>query len=76
MRIGRNIIDIETLDVDDLTVVIAEARAIRKRKLTAQDLMQRMKALISEAHAEGFDFIDICGTKVLVAEEIELYDNK
>lgn len=76
MRIGRNIIDIETLDVDDLTVVIAEARAIRKRKITAQDLMQRMKALISEAHAEEFDFIDIRGTKVLVAEEIELYDNK
>ena len=75
MRIGRTIIDLDSLTVEDLTAVITEARAIRKRKEKAEELKRRMTELINEAKDNNFDFIDKDYGNVLEPTDFILYDN-
>lgn len=76
MRIGRTIIDLDSLNVEDLTAVIDEARKIRARKQKAISLLKRMNELLNEAKEEGFDFIDKDFGNVLTDHDFEMYDNQ
>ena len=76
MRIGRTIIDLDSLTTEDLTMVIDEARRIRKRKEEAESYKLRMHVLLTEAQEAGFDFIDKDFGNVIRPEDVELYDNK
>lgn len=76
MRIGRTIIDLDSLTTEDLTMVINEAQRIRKRKEEAESYKLRMHVLLTEAHEAGFDFIDKDFGNVLTPSDFELYDNK
>ena len=76
MRIGRTIIDLDSLNVEDLTAVIDEARKVRARKQKAVNLLKRMNELLNEAKEEGFDFIDKDFGNVLTDHDFELYDNQ
>jgi hypothetical protein len=76
MRIGSIIIDFDSLTTEDLTMVINEARRIRKRKGEAESYKTRMRDLLEEAKAEGFDFIDKSSGAVIAPFDFELYDNQ
>lgn len=75
MRIGRTIIDLDSLTTEDLTMVIEEAYRIRKRKQQIEEYKLRMHALLTEAKEAGFDFIDKDFGNVVRPEDLELYDN-
>ena len=75
MRIGRTIIDLDSMTTGDLTMVINEARRIRKRKEEAEEYRLRIHALLTEAKEAGFDFIDKDFGNVIRPEDLELHDN-
>lgn len=75
MRIGRTIIDLDSMTTEDLTMVINEARRIRKRKEQMEEYKLRMHVLLTEAKEAGFDFIDKDVGNVVRPEDLELYDN-
>ena len=76
MRIGRTIIDLDSLTTEDLTMVIDEARRIRKRKQQIEEYKLRMHALLTEAHEAGLDFIDKDFGNVIRPVDVELIDNE
>lgn len=75
MRIGRTIIDLDNLTIEDLNTVIDEARRVRNRKKEAESYKLRMHALLAESREAGFDFIDKDLGFVIKAEDLELHDN-
>lgn len=76
MRIGRTIIDIESLSIEDLRTIEHEIHALRRRREKAENYMGQMRDLIEEAKAEGFDFIDKDFGNVIRPEDVSLYDNQ
>ena len=74
MRIGNIIIDLDSLNIEDLHMVEQEARKLRHRKEKAEELKDRMNKLLEEANNEGFDFIDKDYGYTIRADEIELWD--
>lgn len=76
MRIGRAIIDTDSMSIEELTVVIKELRDIRKRKEQAHALEMKMNDLILEAKENGFTFIDnTCGF-VREVDDFTMYDER
>ena len=76
MRIGKIMIDTDSMSIEELTMVITELRNVRKRKEQAQALRIKMNDLILEAKAQGFTFIDnTCGF-VREVEDFTLYDER
>lgn len=76
MRIGRIIIDTDNLSVDDLDVIIRELRAVRARKLKAEELKSRMVELITDAKKNDFTFVDKDFGQVWTENDVELYDER
>lgn len=76
MRIGSRILDLESLTPADLSKVIQTARAIRDRKLLAEELQNRFNELFQEAKENGFDFVDCSTGQILNPDDYELYDNR
>ena len=76
MRIGRTIIDTDNMSVEDMDVIIKEIRAIRARKLKAEELKNRMLELIADAKDNGFTFIDKDFGQVWSGNDVELYDER
>ena len=76
MRIGRAIIDTDNMSIEDIEVVIKELRAIRARKLKAEELMNRMLELIADAKENGFAFIDKDFGYVVGNTDLTLYDEQ
>ncbi len=76
MRIGRMIIDTDNMSIEDMTTVIREMRAIRARKLKAEELKNRMLELIADAKQNGFTFIDKDFGQVWTGNDVELYDER
>lgn len=76
MRIGRTIIDIENLSIEDLKVIEREIHVLRKRREEKEHFKNRMTELLEEANAAGFDFIDKDFGNVIRPVDIELYDNQ
>ena len=76
MRIGRTIIDIESLSIEDLRTIEHEIHDLRRRREKAENLKRQMLDLINEANAAGFDFIDKDFGNVIRPEDISIYDNQ
>jgi hypothetical protein len=76
MRIGKIMIDTDSMSVEELTMVINELREIRKRKEQAQELQMKMNALILEAKEQGFTFIDNACGFVREVNDFTLYDER
>ena len=76
MRIGRTIIDTDNMSAEDMDVIIKELRAIRARKLKAEELKSRMIELIEDAKENGFTFIDKDFGQVWSGNDVELYDER
>lgn len=76
MRIGRMMIDTDNLNIEDMDTIIKELRAIRARKLKAEELKTRMLELIADAKENGFTFIDKDFGQVWTGNDVELYDER
>ena len=76
MRIGRTIIDTDNMSAEDLKVIINELRAIRARKLKAEELNSRMNELLAEAKENNFIFINDYTGQVLPQEYIKVIDEQ
>lgn len=76
MRIGRTIIDIESLSTEDLKTIEHEIHTLRRRREQAESFKLKMKNLLFEAREAGFDFIDKDFGNVITADDIEMYDNQ
>lgn len=76
MRIGRTIIETDNMTTDELSVIIRELREIRSRKLKAEELIARMKELITDAKENGFTFIDKDFGQVWQNTDFTLYDER
>ena len=76
MRIGRTVIDTDNMSAEDLNVIINELRAIRTRKLKAEELKNQMRELIANAKESGFTFIDKDFGQVWSGNDVELYDER
>ena len=58
MRIGKIVIDTDSMTARELSDIITELRTIRARKEYCEDLQQRMSKLLSEAEENKFAFVD------------------
>lgn len=58
MRIGKIMIDTDSMTTRELSDLITELRTIRARKEYCEDLQQRMSLLLSEAEKNKFAFVD------------------
>ncbi len=76
MRIGRVIIDTDSMSVQDMDVIIKELRSIRARKLKAEELKNQMLELLADAKENGFTFIDKDFGQVWTGNDVELYDEQ
>ena len=56
MRIGRYVIDTDSMTVEELTLIINELRNIRKRKERINHYLLTMHDLIEQAKEEGMLF--------------------
>ena len=75
MRIGRTIIDIESLSIEDLRTIECEIHNLRKRREKAEGFKKQMDSLLEEAKTAGFDFIDKDFGNVIRPEDVSIYDN-
>lgn len=76
MRIGRTIIDLESLSIEDLRTIEHEIHALRKRREQAESFKTKLDNLLIEAREAGFDFIDKDFGNVIRPEDVSLYDNQ
>jgi hypothetical protein len=76
MRIGRTIIDTDNMSAEDMDVIIKALRAIRARKLKAEELNNRMNELLAEAKENNFIFINDYTGQVLPQEYIKVIDEQ
>ena len=76
MRIGKTIIDIESMSIEDLRTLEHEIHILRKRREQAEDFKLKMKNLLLEANEAGFDFIDKDFGCIIRADDLEMYDNQ
>ena len=76
MRIGRTMIDIESLSIEDCTAIIDEIRKVRARKQKAEELTNRMLELLADAKENGFTFIDKDFGQVWTPQDVSLYDER
>ena len=76
MRIGKIMIDTDSMSIEELTMIITQLRNIRKRKEQAHALEMRMDDLILEAKDNGFTFIDKSTCCALVGQDFTVYDER
>lgn len=76
MRIGKIMIDTDSMSIEELTMVINELRETRKRKEQAQELRMKMNALILEAKEQGFTFIDNACGFVREVDDFTMFDER
>ena len=76
MRIGRTIIDIESMSIEDLKTIEHEIHTLRRRREQAESFRQKMCNLLTEAQEAGFDFIDKDFGNIWHPEDVSLYDNQ
>lgn len=76
MRIGKIMIDTNSMSDEELTAIIDNLITIRARKRTETILRKHMNDLILEAKEKGFTFIDnTCGF-VREVDDFTLYDER
>lgn len=76
MRIGRIMIDTDNMTVEELTVIINDLRAIRKRKAETESFENEMKLLILRAKENGFTFLDKDYGNVWQENDFEVFDER
>ena len=76
MRIGRFILDTDSMSIDELTTIINKLRQIRSRKEHLAALETEMTNLIAHANELGYDFIDKDFGNVIQTHDLVVVDNR
>ena len=76
MRIGRVMIDTDSMSIEDMNTILKELCAIRARKLKAEELKTRMMELLTDARENGFTFIDQDSDQIWTGNDIVVYDER
>jgi len=76
MRIGKIMIDTDSMSEEELKIIINELSTIRARKREEATLRTRMNDLILEAKEKGFTFIDNACGFVHEVDDFTLYDER
>ena len=76
MRIGKTIIDLESLTAQDLTEVIKEAKRLRTRKVDARDLDEGFTTMLANAKEHNFSICSKYTGEILKAEDWVVYDDE
>ena len=76
MRIGKTMLDLESLTPQDLTEVIKEAKRLRTRKVDAHDLHEGLTAMLEGAKERNFAICSKYTGEVLKADDWVVYDNE
>lgn len=74
IRIGSTIIDTDNLTAEDCSTIIRELRTVKDRKLKAEELKNKMTALLEEVNEAGFVFIDKDLGHIIRVQDMELFD--
>lgn len=74
MRIGKTVIDTDSMTSRELGEIITELRTIRARKEYCEDLQQRMSKLLNEAAENKFAFVDDETGRILDAKAFIVAD--
>lgn len=74
MRIGRYVIDTDSMTVEELTMIINELRNIRKRKERMNHYLLTMHDLIEQAKEEGMIFTDKDFGHIIEGDDLTIYD--
>ena len=72
----RTMIDTDSMSINELDAIIKELRAIRARKLKAEELNNRMNELLAEAKENNFIFINDYTRQVMPQEYIRVIDEQ
>jgi len=76
MRIGKIMIDTDSMSEEELKIIINELSTIRARKREEATLRTRMNDLILEAKEKGFTFIDNACGFVREVDDFTLHDER
>lgn len=74
MRIGKTMLDLETLTEEDLTEVIKEAKRLRFRKADSRNLHEGFIALLDGAKDRHFALCNKYTGEILKADDWVVYD--
>lgn len=76
MRIGKKMIDLESLTVEDLDQVIKEAKRLRIRKVDAKNFHRGIVSILTNAKEANMDICNKYTGEVLNADDWVVYDNE
>ena len=76
MRIGKTVLDLESLTEEDLTLVIDEAKNLRTRKRSARGFHDSLKATLENAKENKFSICSKYTGEILRAEDWVVYDDE
>ena len=76
MRIGKTMLDLESLTEDDLSEVIKEAKRLRSRKADARNLREGFSAMLEGAKERNFAICNKYTGEVLKVDDWVIYDNE
>ena len=69
-------IDTDSMSVEEVNALIRALRAVRARKLQAEELQSRMNDLLTEAKENGFIFIDQSSDQIWTGDDVVVYDER
>ncbi len=72
----RTMIDTDSMSVEEVNALIRALRAVRARKLQAEELQSRMNDLLTEAKENGFIFIDQSSDQIWTGDDVVVYDER
>ena len=75
MRIGKVVIDTDSMSVEELNIIIDELRKVRKRKERMNHYLLTIHDLIENAKEEGFIFLNKDTRYFIGSEDLTIYDD-
>ena len=76
MRIGRFIIDTDSMTIEEITILINELRNSRKRKEQKEHYISIIRDVIKEAQEEGFAITDKDFGQIIESDDLTIQDMK
>ncbi len=76
MRIGRFVIDTDSMTIEEITILINELRNIRKRKEQKEHYISAIRNAIKDAQDEGFAITDKDFGQIIEGNDLIIQDMK
>ena len=76
MRIGRFVIDTDSMTIEEITILINELRNIRKRKEQKEHYISAIRDIITDAQEESFANHDKDFGQIIEGDDLIIQDMK